>query len=87
VTEQHDDKPIRCPRLGGEVNFKYCRTMNDRLPCRLIAGCWQTQIDIDTFLRDHYSPEELDRIFAPPKPKVETLLELIEKSKKVKTER
>ncbi len=87
MIEQYDDKPIRCPRLGDEVNFKYCRIMNDRLPCRLIVGCWQRQIDIDTFLRNHYSPDELGQIFAPPKPKIETLVELIEKSKKVKTER
>jgi hypothetical protein len=39
-------------------------------------------MDIDKFLADHYSKEELDRIFAPPKPKVESLLELIEKAKK-----
>ena len=87
MIEQHDDKPIRCPRLGDEVNFKYCRIMNDRLPCRLIVGCWQTQMDIDTFLRDHYSPEELHQVFAPPKPKMDTLVELIEKAKKGKTGR
>ena len=82
LIEQHDDKPIRCPRLGDEVNFKYCRIMNDRLPCSWIAGCWKTHIDIKTFLADHYSKEELDRIFAPPKPKIESLVELMEKAKK-----
>jgi hypothetical protein len=87
LIEKHDDKPIRCPRLGDEVNFRYCRIMNDRLPCGRIVGCWQTRIDIDQFLRDHYSGEELDRALAPPKPKMETLVELIERAKKVKTGR
>lgn len=85
MIEKHDHKTIRCPRLGHEVDFKYCRVMNDRFPCRWIAGCWQTQVDIAEFLSYHYSREELDRVFAPPKPKMETLAELIEKAKKVKT--
>lgn len=82
MIEEHDDKTIRCPRLGDEVTFKYCRIMNDRLPCGWIGGCWKTQMDVDRFLKDHYSKEELDQIFAPPKPKIETLVELIEKAKK-----
>ena len=35
-------------------------------------------------LADHYSKEELDRIFTPPKPKIQGLVDLIEKAKKVK---
>jgi len=85
MIEQHDDKPIRCPRLGDQVTFKYCRIMNNRLPCGRIVGCWEGRIDIGKFLADHYSTEKLDRVFAPPKPKMETLVELIEKAKKVKT--
>ena len=84
MIEKHDDQTIRCPRLGDEVNFKYCRIMNDRLPCRWIIGCWQMHIDMNRFLADYYSKDELDRVFAPPKPKVESLVELIEKSKRVK---
>jgi len=41
-------------------------------------------IDINTFLEDHYSKEELDRVFDPPKPKIQSLVGLIEKAKKVK---
>ncbi len=80
----YDEKPIRCPKLGGEVNFRYCRLENNRLPCRWVAGCWEKRMDIEEFLSAHYSKEELDRIFAPPKPKIESLLELIEKAKKTK---
>ncbi len=82
MTEQYDDKELRCPKLGGEVNFRYCRLENSRLPCRWIAGCWETRMDIKRFLGDHYSKEELDRIFDLPKPKFQTLVELIEKAKK-----
>jgi len=41
---------------------------------------------INKFLEEHYSKEELDRIFTPPKPKIESLLNLVEKAKKVKQE-
>ena len=41
-------------------------------------------MDITRFLADHYSKEELDRIFAPPKPKIESLVDLIEKARKAK---
>ena len=84
MIDQHDDKTIRCPRIGGEVNFRFCRFENNLLPCRFIIGCWQMQMDVNRLLEDHYSEEELARIFVPPRPKIESLLELIEKSKKVK---
>jgi len=41
-------------------------------------------IDINTFLEDHYSKEELDRIFELPKPKIQSLVGLIEKAKEAK---
>ena len=82
MIEQHDDKAIRCPRVGGEVNFLYCRSENNMLPCGWIVGCWQRRIGIDEFLANHYSKEELDRIFAPPKHRVESLLNMIEQAKK-----
>jgi len=84
VSEQYDDKAMRCPRVGGEVNFRFCRFENNMLPCRFIVGCWQGQIDIEAFLDEQYSEEELDSIFAPPRPKMEALVDLMEKAKKAK---
>jgi len=54
------------------------------LPCRFIVGCWQGQMDIEAFLDEQFSAEELDRIFAPPKPKMDTLVHLMEKANKAK---
>jgi hypothetical protein len=86
LIEQYDDKTIQCPRLGGEVDFRFCRCENNMLPCEWIVGCWQMRMDIDNFLEEHYSKEEQNRIFAIPGPKIESLLDLIEKAKKVKEE-
>jgi hypothetical protein len=86
VIEQHDDKTIRCPRVGGEVNFRFCRFENNMLPCRFIVGCWQGRINIEAFLDEQFSEEELNIIFAPPKPKMDALVDLMEKAQKLKQE-
>ena len=86
LIEEHDHKLVLCPRLIAKVNFKFCRSENEMLPCAWVAGCWQMRIDIDRFLYEHYSTEGLNRIFGPPKPKIENLLELIDKAKKHRKE-
>jgi len=72
---------IRCPRIGGDVNFLFCRTENNMLPCRWIAGCWKERMEIQTFLEDHYTDDEVEQIFTPPKSKIESLVNLVEKTK------
>ncbi len=79
--ERYDENMIRCPRVGGYVNFKFCRSENNLLPCRWVTGCWQGKIDINGFLKEHFSAPELEKIFIPPKPKLESLVELLEKAK------
>ena len=87
MIEEHDVLIIRCPQLGGEVPFKYCRTVNEDLPCRRIIICWEFRIEISKFLGEHYSIDQIQRALAPPtKTRVETLIELIEKAKKIKEE-
>jgi hypothetical protein len=82
LIEQYDDQTIRCPRIGGEVNFLFCRTENNMLPCRWIIGCWEGRMEIQSFLEDHYTVEELEQIFVPPKSKMKSLVNLVEKAKK-----
>jgi hypothetical protein len=81
LIEQYDDNMVRCPRIGGDVNFLFCRTENNMLPCRWIAGCWKERMEIQTFLEDHYTDDELEQIFTPPKSKIESLVNLVEKTK------
>lgn len=84
MLEQYDDEMIRCPRVGGYVNFKFCRSENSMLPCRWVIGCWQPRMDIKAFLDGHFSEADLEMIFVPPKPKLESLVEMIERVKKSK---
>lgn len=87
MIEENDSLIIRCPQLGGEVPFKYCRTLNDNLPCRKIIICWEFRIEIGKFLNEHYSFEQIQSAFAvPTKTRLDTILELIERAKKIKEE-
>jgi hypothetical protein len=87
MIEEHDALMIRCPQLGGEVPFRYCRIVNEDLPCRRIIVCWEFKIEISKFLGDHYSMDQIQRVLAVPiKTRLDTILELIEKAKRVKEE-
>jgi len=54
--------------------------MNEGLPCRNIIGCWKERTDVISFLRKHFSDEELKKVFSgPPKTRVERIIESIKK--------
>ena len=87
MIEEHDASILYCPQLGGEIPFRYCRTVNGNLPCRRIMVCWEFRIEISKFLGDHYSVDEIERALAPPtRTRLDTILELIEEAKKRKEE-
>ena len=81
--EKYDSLEIRCRLLGHQVPFGYCRSSNQDLPCRKIMDCWWKRVEIEPYLRENFTPEELNRsVFAQPKTKIASLIELIEKAKK-----
>lgn len=87
MIEAYDVLIIRCPQLGGEVPFKYCRTLNEDLPCRRVMVCWEFRMEISKFLAEHYSIDQIQRALAlPTKTRLESILELVEKAKKIKEE-
>jgi hypothetical protein len=82
-TPPGDDYTIRCPRLGHQISFSYCRSENRGLPCFKTLDCWHTHFKVVEYMKEVLSPEEWQKIFAaPPKPKILSLLELIEQTKK-----
>lgn len=87
MIEEHDALIIYCPQLGGDIPFRYCRTVNEDLPCRKIMVCWEFRMDIAKFLGEHYSIDQVQSALAPSsKTRLDTILELIEKAKKAKEE-
>lgn len=77
-----DSETSYCRMLGHAVPFQYCRTASEALPCRKIRDCWFEKLPVETYIEENYTPEEQKKIFAPPVPKMASLLDLIEKAKK-----
>jgi hypothetical protein len=81
-----DPDPLqrRCPRLGGTVHFAYCRRQGeDGLPCFKVFDCWWEVFDVVGFLRSRLDAADFQRIAsARPKPKIASILEIVEEAKK-----
>ena len=82
--EYNIKKIIYCKKLGHKVQFSYCREVGHPLPCGSIVNCWHEEIPIQKFIYDNYSEEEIKQIFSLPKPKLHTILDLVEKAKNSK---
>ena len=78
----YDKLEQRCRLLGHPVPFSYCRQLPEGRPCRLIVDCWQGHFDVTTFLQEQYTPDQIEAALAPPKPKLTSIVELIEQAKK-----
>lgn len=84
-TPPADERTIRCPRLGHQISFSFCRYENRGLPCFKTLDCWHAYFPVEAHLRAELTPEDWEKSFNRPlKPKVTSLLELIEQAKKVK---
>ena len=84
--DDKDSLEQRCPRLGGPVPFKYCRTTGeDGMPCFKIMDCWWETFDIRTYLENRLSVAEFKSILeAKPPDKIASLVDLIERAKQIK---
>ena len=79
-----EDYKIRCPRLGHQISFSYCRSENKGLPCFKTIDCWFAYFPVNEFLQKELASEEWEAIFnRPNKPKILSLVELIEAAKKM----
>lgn len=69
---------IYCNQLGMLVQFSYCTSLNEGLPCRNIIGCWKPRTDIISFLRDHFTDEQIRKVFSgPPKSRIERIIDTL----------
>ncbi|RPJ16449.1 MAG: hypothetical protein EHM30_06370 [Desulfobacteraceae bacterium] len=79
-----DDLVIRCPRLGSDVGFGYCRASGDgQSPCFKVFDCWWETFDVAVYFKERLPGEEFEKlVHSKPKPKVLSLLELIEQARR-----
>ena len=59
-----DHVEVRCPKLGGEVTFGYCRVLEDGLPCSRALVCFELQFPVEVFFRKILREETFHRCFA-----------------------
>ncbi len=74
---------IRCPKLGHLISFSYCRAENLGSPCFKTLDCWFEHFPVRAFFMKELSAEEFRKCFeTPPKQKLTSILEIIEKFNK-----
>jgi hypothetical protein len=78
-----EDYTIRCPKLGHQIQFSYCRFEQTDFPCSKILDCWHEHFNVADHLKEVLTPEALEKLVHPTrKPKLLSLVELIEQAKK-----
>lgn len=83
VLPPEDHVQIRCPRLGHQIHFAYCLKENNGLPCFKTLDCWHGLFAVEDYLRRILAPDTWDRVFGrPAKPKLLSLLELVEQARR-----
>jgi len=82
--DKYDNERIYCRKLGHWITFNYCRQETGGLPCRKIVDCWFEKLQIKEFLNENYEEEKISYIFESSRPKLTSIIELIEQAKKRK---
>lgn len=73
---------IYCNQLGMLVEFSYCMTMNNGLPCRNCIGCWKPRMDIIAYMREHFTVDQLKAVFSgPPKTRIDRIVDTLSQEK------
>jgi hypothetical protein len=77
-----DEVQVRCPRLGHQVYFGYCRAENMGTPCFKTLDCWHLIFDVVGYFKQHLSEEAFAAAFLNRgRPKIQTLVDLIHQAK------
>ena len=85
MSGEYEKKEVRCPKLGHQVPFGYCRKENQGMPCPRALACWEPWPEVIASMKEGLSPKQWEQAFnRPPKPKLTTLVELIEEAKRAK---
>ncbi len=80
--EDFDENKQYCRMLGHEVAFSYCRVLKQKLPCHRIEDCWFESLPVEKYIETCFSAEEQLKIFAPPQPKIASLVDMINQAKR-----
>lgn len=88
MEDAYDRLETRCPRLGHEVTFAYCRREAGDLPCSRAMACWEDRIPVAAFFAESLGKQNWERYRGrKERDKITTLLEIIEAAKRRRAER
>lgn len=85
MIDQYDEKTRRCPMLGHELTFSYCRAPGRDHPCSKVFDCWWERFDIKDFMSANYPAETIAEILKPKQPKVASLYDIIQRAQKTQS--
>lgn len=82
IDTSKDQLELRCPRLGGQVTFQYCRTgSDDDSACWKIFDCWWEYFDVVSYLQKSLPDDKFQALVdKKPQAKLVSLVELIEQA-------
>ncbi len=82
ILARMDALEARCPKLGHQVTFEYCRQESGRLPCSRALVCWNHRLPVEMIFKKLVGEETFEAVFGgTPKSRVESLMEAIEAAK------
>lgn len=82
---KYDKAEIRCPKLGCEITFAYCKKEQGDLPCTRIIRCWQQYFPVKQYLKEIMSNADQERFHAArPKGRIASIFETVERIKSQK---
>ena len=69
--------------MGNPVPFEYCEVCGDhKQPCFKILDCWWEHFDVVQYMKERLPEDRFNRLMkAEPKPKITSLIELIEQAR------
>ncbi|MDA8403548.1 MAG: hypothetical protein M0Z56_05025 [Desulfobacteraceae bacterium] len=86
-----DNLERHCPRLGGEISFRYCAMSGeDDGFCWKILDCWWEAFDVENYLKANMPEAAFQALMATadkPKNKIASILQVVEQAKKKKGEK
>ena len=75
VATVFDSLTTRCPRLGHDVPFDYCRKTDRGLPCSRSLVCWEAAFPVREYMVRALTEEEWRTVFeTPSKPRLDAIL-------------
>jgi hypothetical protein len=76
---EYDSHETYCRSLGDCISFSYCRAAGGQEPCTRILDCWIGRLPVAEFLKNNYTGEVLERVFAPAPGRLQRIMDIAEK--------